>query len=729
MALNLNTFADIFGANFGKDPQNPVKLEKIVIPKIQRDYAQGRTTTEIERVRTKFLDALYKAVTEKPITLDFIYGDIDSNGVMTPLDGQQRLTTLFLLYWYACKKFKFANPNAQDDFSFLEKFSYETRYSARDFCKYLIDFIPSFSKSLKLSDDIINQAWFPLSWKNDPTIKSMLVMLDDIDDKFKNVDHLWQQLKDKVISFYFLPIKELSLTDELYIKMNSRGKSLTRFEHFKAELEHELRKVNLKMAEDIIRKIDIEWTDMLWSCGSKNGTIDDAFLNYFHFICDIICYRQNDTPRAHKKDNDEFSFLTRYFSSNSSDLNKNIDFLLNAFDCWCRLQKSETIEEFFADRVAADKHEAGKIITDDKINYFAKCLSSYLDNSGDRDFSLSEVVILYAFVIYLINCDNISDIEFRRRVRIIRNLVDNSEYELSDSEDRVGGNRIPMILQQVDSIIIDGKIKDDVGVNFNAYQLSEEKSKLIWTEQNPQLAESLYELEDNVLLYGQIDIVGLNDPDYFSRFISLFKCSWDLIDCALMAIGNYTQRERNGWRYQSGSSKYHAAWRNLFHHSANSGFDNTKQILRKLLSKYKTFNDDKLAKIKYDYLQSCENNSLFDWRFYYIKYEVFRPERYGKYWWPNFETEPYNLIALWTEKKISENAYQPFIKILDRNNNISKANFGTILIFKKDYLEFENSAYIFKNIKNDNETGRLDIDQNEQGIDVEDRIQKYLSLY
>ena len=38
-----------------------------------------------------------------------------SENVMAVLDGQQRLTTLFLLYWYACKKVKFANPNAQDD--------------------------------------------------------------------------------------------------------------------------------------------------------------------------------------------------------------------------------------------------------------------------------------------------------------------------------------------------------------------------------------------------------------------------------------------------------------------------------------------------------------------------------------------------------------------------------------------------------------------------------------
>lgn len=98
-----HTFADIFNSTF-KSGEEDVLLTSIVIPKIQRDYAQGRSTLEAVRVRNKFLDALYDAVEGTPITLDFVYGNIDKNGVLTPLDGQQRLTTLFLLHWFAAKK-------------------------------------------------------------------------------------------------------------------------------------------------------------------------------------------------------------------------------------------------------------------------------------------------------------------------------------------------------------------------------------------------------------------------------------------------------------------------------------------------------------------------------------------------------------------------------------------------------------------------------------------------
>ena len=75
--------------------------EQVVIPIIQREYAQGRAKI----VRNEFLKALYDALCqpedapELPLDLDFIYGSV-VNGSFQPLDGQQRLTTLFLLHWY-----------------------------------------------------------------------------------------------------------------------------------------------------------------------------------------------------------------------------------------------------------------------------------------------------------------------------------------------------------------------------------------------------------------------------------------------------------------------------------------------------------------------------------------------------------------------------------------------------------------------------------------------------
>ena len=72
-----------------------IKDYKIIIPLIQRDYAQGR---EKEKNKAeKFLEAI-KNGCESKLNLDFVYGKRDKeNKIFIPLDGQQRLTTLIML--------------------------------------------------------------------------------------------------------------------------------------------------------------------------------------------------------------------------------------------------------------------------------------------------------------------------------------------------------------------------------------------------------------------------------------------------------------------------------------------------------------------------------------------------------------------------------------------------------------------------------------------------------
>lgn len=716
MATTLHSFMDIFDTTFG-DGQEAVQLKKIIIPIIQRDYAQGRLGPDVSRVRSRFLDSLYKAVTEKPITLDFIYGDIDDEGNMTPLDGQQRLTTLFLLHWYAAKKDKIA----EEEYQFLKKFSYETRYSARYFCIDLVEHMPEFNGAIK--KEIINQAWFPLDWEKDPTISSMLVMLDAIDNKFKGVDNLWKKLKDKCITFYFLPIKDMGLTDELYIKMNSRGKPLTLFEHFKAELEREVRSIDENLANRITGKIDRAWTDLLWeyrNSGSGSGDdniIDDKFLRYFKFICDVICYQQGESPLG--RSNDEFDLLQRYFSSKCPDAIKNIETMESFFDCWCNIPGYDS-PTFFLKSFMSNKHEKGKILVESRfnLNIFEDCLHAYSDKSGHiRQFPLNRIVLLYAITTYLQNTDRVTETDFARRIRIVNNLIRNSEDEVSDRTDR---NRMPAILAEADAIILTGLIDDSIENNFNVSQLLEEKEKIMFLETNSEMADTLFELEDHYLLSGQISIVGLENLAYTSRFESLFKCSLDKIDCAMMAIGDYGQVERNKWRYQYGSILQYA-WNELFHKSANAGFDNTKNILISLLATNEEFSNQILQKIADDYVQECEKNNLYPLRYYYIKYSVYRPGAYGKMSNNAVTTNPYLFSVMQTKTQWSQNTYMPYLKAAD-DAHLSRDDMGQRLIYGDEHIICTNNSYLRRKNEGDAIVDTIHIAQNEDGIDTEDRI-------
>lgn len=79
-------------------------VKSIRIPMIQRDYALGRKDPRAQRIRDDFIKTLVDAVASHGQTtgLDFVYGKTQGDTFL-PLDGQQRLTTLFLLHWYiAC---------------------------------------------------------------------------------------------------------------------------------------------------------------------------------------------------------------------------------------------------------------------------------------------------------------------------------------------------------------------------------------------------------------------------------------------------------------------------------------------------------------------------------------------------------------------------------------------------------------------------------------------------
>jgi hypothetical protein len=283
------TFQTLFESTLMVDDQEIV-LTKIEIPIIQRDYAQGRNNPDVQRIRERFLDTLYQSIiNQNHITLDFVYGDVSKDGVLTPLDGQQRLTTLFLLHWYFAKK---ETEKESVEYDFLRHFSYATRFSSRDFCQELVNYAPDFSEET-LSAQIKDQPWYPYEWKNDPTIQSMLVMLDAIHSKFDNEqDNLWDSLVNKqCIGFYFLPLSEMGLTDDLYIKMNSRGKPLTTFEHFKAEFGEIIKCSSVELSKEIIHKFDIKWTDMLFPYRNGNKIIDDEFMRYYQYISDLLCYK------------------------------------------------------------------------------------------------------------------------------------------------------------------------------------------------------------------------------------------------------------------------------------------------------------------------------------------------------------------------------------------------------------------------------------------------------
>lgn len=289
-----------------------IQKHPVEIPIIQRDYAQGRLGKEY--IRRDFLANQKKALDDylkddtSVLKLDFVYGT-EHNGKLYPLDGQQRLTTLWLLHWYIALKIQKLGEVGDT----LTRFSYETRVSSREFCKELCTAanFEGYDGSTSIVDFIMSRTWFYSLWKQDPTIQSMLRMIggtkindksgediiDGLEELFQDTDNetfagYWEVLTsdNAPIVFYYLPLKDFGLTDDLYIKMNARGKQLTAFENFKADLvgyiEEQAQTTKgpkwEELRENIPLKMDTEWIDLFWN--SEISRVDEAyyaFLNRF----------------------------------------------------------------------------------------------------------------------------------------------------------------------------------------------------------------------------------------------------------------------------------------------------------------------------------------------------------------------------------------------------------------------------------------------------------------
>lgn len=408
----------------------------VVIPMVQRDYAQGRTTDDVTRVRNRFLDAIKSYLVKSEddndvMKMDFIYGEKElvwstttanklEKIIVTPLDGQQRLTTLYLLHWYAAKKGVVEASN----YEFLNNFTYDIRPSSRDFCSHLLQYVPDWS--LSFHDQLVDQNWFMGEWLNDPTVIGMLVMLDSINDKFGNIANLWEILTGEKarIVFYFLPLSENGLSDELYIKMNSRGKKLTAFEHFKAEYEN-LYEKDSDEARTVNHKFDVEWADTFFPYRNQDDIVDNEFMKYFFYVSHILCYEQGI-----KKSNDEFELIKLVYSDSPNAV-ANRKYLEDAFDCWYRVMKDYgSIDNFFAKYLSRFTYEKGKVTTFKSVyeyldtqNFFHACVKLYQVNNN---FSYSDFLFLYGIITYLINKDAIKEDEFIDRLRTLRNLIWNS---------------------------------------------------------------------------------------------------------------------------------------------------------------------------------------------------------------------------------------------------------------------------------------------------------------
>ena len=474
---------------------------QVVIPLIQREYAQGRNNAQGEEVRKNFVPELIKVLTgeKESLKLDFVFG-VKEDGTFIPLDGQQRLTTLLLLHWYF-------GASKGKKWSFL----YESRRMANSFTMEVLANSYDRKENEIPSDWIKKQEWFFENWLTDPTVSGMLLMLDEIHEKAKSKNCNENNLKK--ITFYLYPIEQLD-ADNAYTKMNARGEPLTEWENIKALLDKKVQefcftdnpalctKKTCSLSQWLMN-LDGDWLSKLEKYASLNTDnlrddeslesaikkINSAFRNIFDLaVCIDLANKINIS--CDKKVKDDIAENISIFHSHQALLSdyktqvtkQTFEIATYLFHSLCNRQ-TVLSQGWTKDRSSNCLWGGGKDDEEFTKDFLFNEKASY-DNSV-RFFALS------------LSCD-----ENKRVIRVILNLLDNS--------DAIGKDSFAQVITGITKLISDD-LSEEVLKSltfFNSRQVEEEINKY------KNADYSWFEFEKHPLLYGSIGFLW--DGEKFS---------------------------------------------------------------------------------------------------------------------------------------------------------------------------------------------------------------------
>jgi hypothetical protein len=589
-------------------------VRAVRIPMLQRDYAQGRSDPAASRIRADFVTSLHDALTgDKALSLDFVFGSREGDRFV-PLDGQQRLTTLFLLHAYLAARLGIDAGQAA-----WASFSYETRPSAREFCRELTQRRPPFPLAT-VSGWITDQPWFQSTWRHDPTVVSMLTMLDAVHERLRDIDcaSAWARLTDAArpaVTFHVLGLEGMGPSDTVYIRMNARGVPLTPFENFKALMEHALGLVDPTRASEFAKKIDGAWCDTLWSMRDKGkDAIDDEFMRYLHFVTNVATWESGASPAG----DPVARALSRFGDAGPGGVAART-LLFDAFDCWA----PGAARAFFETHLAAGGHQPGKLTLHDRgtVDLLASCCRAY----GNPAFTLQRTLLLFAAVVHRAGMTG----DFPRRLRVLRNLIE-------ASADGLRAEAMPTLLASVRRYVVDGNLAAIAG--FHRGQLDDEIAKEAFLAANPALELALFALEDHPLLRGCLAAFSLDAALFTARAVAFERVfadssAWDELTGALLACGDYGQTLRND-RWRLGSSSDPEVWRALLARPDRGAVAGLRAALGALLDHVAVAEGslvEALRGVSDAWLADREAAGEFDWRYYLVKYPAMRDGASGVY--------------------------------------------------------------------------------------------------
>lgn len=496
--------------------RNFITEKCIQIPRLQREFAFGRVDPISKGKRTRFLDAIFDTITSKEqLYLNFIYGTSDGN-YFYPLDGQQRLTILFLLYWYVINKTEPDNELLVDEKK--SRFMYDTRYSSTMFFQELVHF--KYQGGTPVVDQIKDEAWFELAWQYDGNISGCLEVLAYIDEKARDLSISVSDID--AITFDVIDIDAYEMSDDIYIKINSRGKQLTEFENFKSAFLEKIKSLDMTMHKRIAGKFDDQWTKIFWQFVDLDAKetaaqqLDAMIFNYVRYISQVLIWEKSldntiDVNQGYSlisnvgnifQSVDDFIYFEKWFDIFSS---------IDDIDTWCS-------ERFYYEKNSVTPTDTSK------IRLWTEQNPNLLKNLAKGDSSRNSEALFYALAVYLMNKDKIEGSDFLLRFRSVRNLLESGAKTAYNNMLRysASANDMTGAFKQVKMFVLGEDISNIKGsYRLNLTQMKYEQNKNAWLNEHPEYLEIIVKLEDNDKIHGNTANIGFENPDEMQHYTDL----------------------------------------------------------------------------------------------------------------------------------------------------------------------------------------------------------------
>ena len=391
---NEYSLSDLFGGD-----------TKIIIPDLQRDYCWGdkavidiktKKTRELVTDFVKNIIDIFENESNTILTIGLVYGYEQPHNHIQICDGQQRLTTLFLLLGVINIKaggcfddYIISKEERNDDYEPHLQYAIResTLYFLRDLARNVF-----ISQNTSITD-IKSSNWYFNEYDFDASIQSIISALLRIEDALKdNVNINFVDFGEFVLNnlkVLYYDMENRSRGEETYVVINTTGEPLSSTENIKPLL---LGRPSLSKRE--IETYSDQWEnreEWFWQNRGKDNTADNGLNEFFIWYWQIGLMQEKA-----RKDGKPISLNPReLFANVPTKITENANEIKLSLDNYNKFCSLDNINNYFL----ALKKLVNSIVENNELR---SILLSMNVKNKDENISLSDTEVAWS---WLRKCD------------------------------------------------------------------------------------------------------------------------------------------------------------------------------------------------------------------------------------------------------------------------------------------------------------------------------------